>query len=95
MLSVQPVLVIIFRKILGEFHWCPVRHYAARKIWRKPALPLPSVRTKDNVNDGVSSPSFGPFTGKFLDRASINFFTVTSNNFSSCYRTPLKFMFWI
>lgn len=94
MLSMQPVLVIIFRKILGEFHWFPVhgqvRHCAARKIWRKPALPLTYVRTNDHVKDRVPSQSLGPFTGTFLDRATINFFTVSSNNSSSCYRKPLK-----
>jgi len=99
MLSVQPVLVIIFRKILGEFHCSPVhgqvRHYAALKVWRKLALPLTSVWTNDHVKDRVPSYSLGPFTGTFLDRATINFFTVPSSNSSSCYRTPLKFMLWI
>lgn len=96
MLSVQPVLVIIFRKILGEFYCSPVhgqvRHYDVPKIWRKPALPLTSVRTNYHVKDRVPSYSLGPFTGTYLDRATINFFTVSSYNSFSCYRTPLKFV---
>jgi len=77
--------------------WIPhgqVRHYAARKTLRQPAPPLTSVRLNDHVKDRVHSHSLGPFTRTFLDRASGHFFTVSSNNSSSGYRTPMKFMFW-